>query len=351
MWNIKLMEQHQKALLDRFSKTTDPVEKQKIVFSLYDLFNALNNSGTIRYTGFYNLLDYLKVPIVLSRDIRYGELSKSYYESYQALNDDGYVSFLKALAENLTGIEMENEETLAAMPMNDTYLIDGAKAFFETIEDEEIRSHALSILNDPKHLNFVRLIRKGSQAYGGLTFHDFIHHNVYCSVQRDDTLFDFVTLTHEVMHGVDFLMNSSVVHSYANGFEELPTYVVDYLTCDFLEEQGFPLEEIEKLRHNEFSFVRDLAFLTLDGLSKERSTSSQNRFPLSVERQALELETCVLAYGLYQQIKENPKEGYDHLKQWIRSNTSRLVRPDFSSLGLSDEKLLTLSTQMGRDNE
>lgn len=60
----------------------------------------------------------------------------------------------------------------------------------------------------------------------------------------------------------------------------------------------------------------------------------------------LEIESGVMAYGFYQQIKYNKQQGITNLKKFMKSNIPKDKAPDFTEYGLTNEVLLELSQQL-----
>ena len=65
----------------------------------------------------------------------------------------------------------------------------------------------------------------------------------------------------------------------------------------------------------------------------------------------LEVESSVLAYGFYRQIKENKQQGLLNLEKFMSSNIPKDKVPDFSDYGLSNEVLIKLSQQITKDQK
>lgn len=61
----------------------------------------------------------------------------------------------------------------------------------------------------------------------------------------------------------------------------------------------------------------------------------------------LELESGVIAYGLYQQAKGSKEIGIDNLKQLMKFPLQKDKKPDFSNIGLTNEMILELSSSIG----
>ncbi len=57
MWNIKDINSKKDYVLERLKHCSDSKEKEKLELSLITYLALLDNSGTLRYTGFYNAMD------------------------------------------------------------------------------------------------------------------------------------------------------------------------------------------------------------------------------------------------------------------------------------------------------
>ncbi len=349
MWNIKEMEKHQEALIDHYAESTDVQERKSLAFVLYQYFTMLENCGTLRYTGFYNVLSKGNLEVHTSRQMRYERLADHAYQPYTFLRNPSYLSFVTGLLENLAG--MEDREDLPYQPINisEDYLFAFSEAFYQSLEDEEITPTALALLKDRTNYQISSRVLKGMENYGGITFHDPFFNKHYGLVTKDNSIFDLQSLNHETMHMIDGVMNSKLQHLFNQAFPEVVTYTMDYLTYDYLENQGFNENEVSKLRTNGYLYAKTFSIETLQELKKWQSESKENNpLPISLERNLLEGISIVLSYGFYEEIKKDKDQGFKKLKDFMKTDFAYDKKPDFSFVGISDEDLITYSKTLGR---
>lgn len=58
-WNLKEIRKRKRYVLERFKNTNDIKEKEALSLAFMNYMNMLENSGTIRYTYFYNAINIL----------------------------------------------------------------------------------------------------------------------------------------------------------------------------------------------------------------------------------------------------------------------------------------------------
>ncbi len=141
------------------------------------------------------------------------------------------------------------------------------------------------------------------------------------------------------------------------GFHEVPTYTIDYLFIDYLESKGFDIQEIQKLNEKKDSYIQRLAKLTQIQIKKALIRNKKYVEPTIEDikkvlypqliKQLLELQLGVISYGLYNQIESNKIIGLDNLKKFMKKILPRTQIPDFSFIGLENQKLLELSQHIG----
>ena len=67
----------------------------------------------------------------------------------------------------------------------------------------------------------------------------------------------------------------------------------------------------------------------------------------TILKRLLELESGIIAYGIYRQIEENFEQGLNTLKTFMKTTLPKDKKPDFSNIGLTEEKILNLSKEYG----
>lgn len=216
----------------------------------------------------------------------------------------------------------------------------------------------MKILSDPTAINITNITRDGFEDFGGITYNDYVFDKSYINVQRSNTLFDFQVLNHEVMHGVDFYIHKKIPSKNYFGFHEVPTYTIDYLFLDFMEEIGFDSAEVDILKRKKMEYLSGLAQITL--LQIKNQLIKNKGFKASINpnienikeiltpqilKQLLEIEAGLISYGLKLQIDKDKEKGLSNLVLFMNSEIPNNSRPNFSMFGLSDDTLLKLSQE------
>ena len=142
------------------------------------------------------------------------------------------------------------------------------------------------------------------------------------------------------------------------GFHEVPTYTIDYLFLDFMEEIGFDSAEVDILKRKKMEYLSGLAQITL--LQIKNQLIKNKGFKASINpnienikeiltpqilKQLLEIEAGLISYGLKLQIDEDKEKGLSNLVLFMNSEIPNNSRPNFSMFGLSDDTLLKLSQE------
>lgn len=359
MWNISEIKEKQKYVLQRLKTDVSKEEKEKLELSLITFISLLNNSGTL-YTKFYNLMDKItKDKFSLQRNAPYIEIERKLVYDQIPSFDNEYLQFLLALTTNIATIASEEQMLFSPLNLSEEDLIKISSSFYSQLGDQEIAQCASRVLSDPTALNITTTTRNGFQEFGGITYNDYLFDKSYCTMTKNSNIFDAQVLNHEVMHGVDFYMHHKLPSKNYFGFHEIPTYTIDYLLIDYLEQMGFDSNEVEKLRTQKANYLASLASLTLTQIKgqlirKKGLKSSLNpnindineALTPQIKKQLLEIQSGVIAYGLSQQISMDKEMGISNLKQFMKNDIPKEQTPNFSFIGLSDEILLQLSQQM-----
>ena len=366
MWSISEINDKRKEVIKRIRTCNNPDEKEKLELSLASYISLLDNSGTIRYTKFYNFMDSItKGNFTLLRpSSKLIARGNDILQEKQDYMDESYLEFLLQIAKNVSNsnVTVENSEDIALdkLELPDEKLIEISKLFYAGFGDEEIFKYAKKILDDPSAINFSDIYVSAYENAGGITFPDFAYGKAYCTTKRGKTLFDVQANNHEVMHGIDFYMQPKIPSKNYYGFHETPTYAIDYLFIEYLEELGIDKAQVQKLRLRKDEYLVSLANLVtmqipnelmrkkgLMYIKKHTTKDIMESLNPDIVKNLLEIESGVIAFGIYQQIKENRQVGLDNLKKFMKSLIAKDKRPNFESIGLSDEKILELSKMIG----
>lgn len=299
-----------------------------------------------------------KCKFSLRKDAKYTQMEHELLFQDKPFFDLDYLQMLFTLTNNIA--VFNNDEILEFAPLNlsNEDLVKISSDFYSQLEDTEIIEHSKKLLNDPTFLNITSTIRDGYENVGGINYNDYVFNKSYYTIIKNNDIFDIQKLNHEVMHGIDFYMHKKLPSKNYFGFHEIPTYTIDYLLLDYLEQLGFDSNEIEKLRRQKSNYLSSLASLTLTqikmtlirekGLKVSREQEIEDIYEIltpQLKKQLLEIESGIIAYGLYKQIVLDKETGLNNLKQLMKNDIPKDKRPDFTIIGLSDEVLIELSEE------
>lgn len=363
MWNINNIKTQQKYITERLSNCTNQEEREKLQLSLVSYSALLDNSGTLIHTQIPNVMDRItNNQYSNKREKEMAELEKSLFYGDEAYIDDNYLSFLIQLCDNVSSTNIIDIDEASFKIINVTYesMIAISKQFYSQLGDKEIYDNALRILEDESALNLSKVPRRGMTDCSGLTLNDYIFNKSYCNVTKQNNVFDYQILNHEIMHGVDFYMKKKTPSQNYYGFHEVPTYTIDYLFIDFLESSGLYPDQVQSLKQQKDNYLQSLA--TITKMKIKRMVASENGYKASInpsienikqiinpqlKKQLLEIQSGIMAFGLYQQINQTGEIGIENLKKFMKTIIPKEETPNFDNIGLTNESLLECSLMIG----
>lgn len=360
MWNIKDINSKKDYVLERLKHCSDSKEKEKMELSLITYLALLDNSGTLRYTGFYNAMDKItQNKFSAKREQENAKLEQDLFFKEQTFLDDEYLQFLLNICNNIAETTYVDFEESYISPFNTDYknILETSYGFYTDLGDQEILEQAKKVLTDESSINLAKTSRRGMTDCSGLTFNDYTFGKSYINLTKKNNLFDYQVANHEVMHGVDFYMQNKLPSENYYGFHEVPTYTIDYLFIDYLESKGVDTTEVQKLRMKKDNYLQELAKLTQTQIKGGLIRNKKYKNPTIEDirevlhpqliKQLLELQSGVISYGLYNQIKSNKQQGLDNLKKFMKNILPKTQTPDFSFIELDNQTILNLSKQIG----
>lgn len=360
MWNIKDINSKKDYVIERLNHCTDTKEKEKLELSLVSYLALLDNSGTLRYTGFYNAMDKItQNKFSEKREQENAQLEQDLFFKEKAYLDDEYLQFLLNICNNIAETPYVDFDESYVLPFNTDYknILETSYNFYTDLGDQEILEQAKKVLTDESSINFAKTSRRGMTDCSGLTFNDYTFGKSYINLTKKNNIFDYQVANHEVMHGVDFYMQNKVPSENYYGFHEVPTYTIDYLFIDYLESKGMDANEVQKLRMKKDNYLQELAKLTQTQIKGALIRHKKYNNPTiddireilhpQLIKQLLELQSGVISYGLYNQTKIDKQQGLDNLKNFMKNILLKTQTPDFSFIGLDNQTILNLSKQIG----
>lgn len=360
MWNLKDINSKKTYITERLKNCSNPKEKEMLELSLICYLSLLDNSGTLRYTGFYNTMDKItQNRFSERREQDSAQLEMDLFFKNAPVIDDEYLQFLLNISNNILKTPPVDfyEENIITFETDYESILNVSHNFYRDLGDQEILRKAEKILNDESSINVSKIARRGMADCSGLTFNDYFFGKSYINLTKKNNLFDYQVLNHEVMHGVDFYMRDKVPSENYYGFHEVPTYTIDYLFIDYLEAKGMDINEVQKLRMQKDNYLQELAKLTqvqikgalIRNKKYNDSTISSIKEVLNPQltKQLLELESGVISYGLYTQIQKNKEQGLSNLKSFMKTIIPKTKTPNFSFINLDNQTIMDLSKQIG----
>lgn len=355
---IKLKERY---IIEEVSKITDKKELEKLKHSLrtYLVIDSLQSKDYTLPT----LIDDL-----LNKHYKLTEECNNLNLNLTTLNDfakpvisDDYLCFLLNLVQNLKSLKTiystDNKE-LSYYKFAEHKAVSTSYQFYSFLEDDEIVDNASAILSNPSHYEFKSKLGNFKEL-AGFMVEDYYFNKPYIYCTNNDNLFTYQAFNHEIMHGIDFYMNPKVRNTIFRGFTEIPTYTIDYVFLDFLEENNYNSNDVDALRRKKYDYIQKIAnevFLEIDYLLKLRYFSTnidiascENIHSIlsnKIYNTLFELASSVIAEGLYRQILIDRKQGLKNLKTIMKNDFSNREFPDFSLVNLDSGKLLQISSNM-----
>ena len=362
-WNVKQIRENKRYIESRLKNHhISGEEKEKLRLSLITNVSLLCASDSLFHTKLgYAINDLLSKKFSVCRERKYAQMESDMFLKSNDYIDEEYINFLFKIAQNLSADVNSSDSDIefSKISLSEEDMIKISESFYQHLGDNEILTHAKKTLNGDT-LQFQESSITGYEDAKGLNLGDWVFNKSYCIITNSHDLYTLQALNHEVMHTVDFYECDKLPSEKYYGFQEVPTYTIDYLFIDYLDELGFDNVEIQKLRDKKFTYLQDLAKLTIlkiktevtraKGLKAMKNMTAKDIMEsVSVEtmKHLLELESGVIAYGLQSQIKNNKEIGINNLKQLMKKALPKDKKPDFSDIGLTDEILLELSSELG----
>lgn len=334
------MSEEQKLLLDirkkraylqkRLKVTNDSIEKKTIAFSISSYLQIEYSLSKLNYVVDKIGKVVLKRDFLLEKSAPYLEILSSSWNYYLEDLDLDYVSSL---------IDILSEKNYFTVPstlnVTNDDLIDIAKQFYQESFEGEIKDKGLELLNSSSILfpsvgfYFSNII--------GKNYTDPYFGDTYSFIKRQNNDIDLVTVPHEVFHGIEFKLNPQNVLNSVSECSEAGTYAIEFIFYDFLEQlYGSVGSSLKKIALFQIGFDASL-------LEEKKFSDTQDGYSVS---NFLYLESIIVGYGIYLLYKEDRKSGEEKLMEFLNCNFSRNKIPDYSTLGFSKEKILSLAEQM-----
>lgn len=348
-WDIEEIRAKRDKLKSMISNELDKDSKEIIVSSYFAYDGMLFNSGSIRYTHFYNAINILtfnKFHLVKEKEKREIFLS--------TFDNDGVkfeLDFINQLFEIFKGV-LSNKYDMTPTIFSRAYftkdkLIDVSKDFYRQL-DLELYSNVLRIL-DPKNktMNFnnSNYTNDGINVFGR-TFYDNYHDKVYCTVRCDRTYIDLISTAHELMHANQYFYNNKLLQYRFPYVGEIEPKVIELLMLDYLIDNGYDQLEIEKIKVWRNQQLVYSSYLIVDYVKRAREKNmlqDVNYVNSDFVMASMTALTSLVAYYIYKEIKINKQVGINKLKKVMKEPIMMDEQPKFDFIGLDFNELLEIA--------
>lgn len=346
--NIKDKINYAKQLLSR--NDLSPIERERIKHSLIAYYAILDSSDSVYNRIITPFLDKISngkysSNIDSNRLCKTGDILLD-KDSYGLLTKD-YLQVLINLASKIQKPQIESTK-FEEMSFSDVDLKNITLSFYKSL-DSEMEDIINKIISTPGLVNVTEY--RTAKNIDGVTFYDYIENVPFVNVSRAGTIEDAQVFAHELMHATDFVMQPKYYDSNYYGFHETPTYCNDLLFADFMESNGIDSNEVNKIRSERINYIRGLAYQALFQIRSKigRETfmsgdinSIYNAVDEDILKKLLEVQSGIMAVGLYTQIKHNKENGINNLKTFMSNMIPKTNTPDFSKIGLDYNTLMKI---------
>lgn len=352
---IKIKERY---ILEEISKNTDKKELEKLKHSLRT-YLVIDNLFSKDYR-LSILIDNL-----ISKHYKLTVECNNLNKKLTTINDfvkpiisDEYLHFLLKLVENLKSIKViysDDNKELSYYKFSEYKAISTSYQFYSFLDDDELIDNASVILSNSSHYEFRSKLGDFKEITGFMVG-DYYFKKSYIYCTNKNNLFTYQTFNHEIMHGINFYMRPKLKNNLSRYFMEIPTYTIDYLFLDFLEQNNYNINDINALRRKKYDYIKNIAnnislkMSYLLQLRYKRTNFKYENFYFEIANMLndnlFELLSCILAEGLYRQILVNKKQGLINLKEIMKHEFLNDMPPDFSFINLNNDKLIQISSNM-----
>lgn len=355
--DIKNIRKRKRYLKRLYRRGQDKLECEKIGRSLIATIQVLHfNTYLFNFTNESNIGFIIKEYFTLVKDARYKKIKRMFRQE-ELYMDATYLSFLIKLANYVADGELRYFESPVDKSFHRDAIVNGAKSFYDSLQDDVISPLAKKILSDTAFIYF----REGHKERENLEFtlFDYVYYKPYICILEHHDLRDLFTLIRQCALGIKFYMEDDL---HYDCFQDVCAYVMESLAFSYFESEGMDSEKIailKKQRECDFtSFASDtlLQIHSLPGQQGLKNFLNPNinelvyTIPQQLKIRLIQIQSYVMARGLVQQIQLNKKIGLNNLKTLMRMNISNDRCPNFEEIGLSNDVLLALAQEISIQN-
>lgn len=320
-------------LQKRLKETNDTIERKVIAFSISNYIQMEYNLSKLNF--FVNEIGkvYLKRDFMLEKSVPILKTLKLKWDYY--FQDLDYANTLMSILSEKNKFILPN-----TIDINNNELIDITESFYEEYFDAEIKENGINLVRDS---NIVFLSFDGLLAGAiGRSYADPYFGDIYSFIKRTNKDIDLLVIPHEIMHGINFLINKENLFNSVVETDEVSTNSIEFIFCDYIGE-----------KYSDIGQGLKKALLCLIGNNAFNLKTNLNNDPKNIDNiiSFLMLEAKIIGYGIYQIYKEDRKKGEEKLVEFANHNFSRDMIPDYSSLGFSKEVILSLARKIVVERE
>ena len=156
MWNLKDINAKKNYVTERLKNCSNSKEKETLALTMLTYLAMLDNSGALRYTGFYNTMDRLtQNKFSNTREQENAQLEQDIFFKDGAVIDDEYLQFLLDICNNIaeTPYVDFDDNTILLFATNYEDTLNMSHNFYRDLGDQEILEQAEKLLNDESSVN------------------------------------------------------------------------------------------------------------------------------------------------------------------------------------------------------
>ena len=358
-WNLKEIISRIKYVRGRL-KVSDNVQERKRLFSSLLVYYEMLG---ITYNNKKRVLKFDIENYLISKDKLFKNFDNAFDDFSYSYVDNDYIDFLLELVLTIyndsDGNIMNEKDEIEFLnsDFSDDNIIFIINCFYKAL-DKELSNFANIILsNNKENIEFNDYKEEyniDDYCLYGYNFMDSTYKDsfIICFLQHNFN--DIITLAHEVMHGIhaNYIDFYNIDTYY--GFAEVTPIVIEMLLCDYLEKDSFDKNEIDKIRKDSlYSFIGDVSKVVKLITNNDRDNNGNylvdfDEISGACHIDLLDIESYIVAYGLYKQITYNKEIGINNLKLFMKTKLSPNEIPNFDFIDLNNDKLLELASELGR---
>ena len=366
MLNKEEIKQKKKDIINMLKKNNNPQEESRLRQTLISLMRLETENEDLVNVKLNKTIDkVLGGSLSLRKAKKREDIKREIPIKLESIMDDYYFLYLVQLATNIKKMKVfykgDNRE-LKSLKLTDEEKVKLSKEFYKKLGSPIINELAQKVLNDSSHYGFTDEFSYflNGRSYG-ITIFDYVFNKPYTTVRRLNTIMGCQAFNHEIMHCIDFYVAPSYHDSVYYGFDEIPTYTIDYLFQDFLESKGFNPIEVDALRRQKQNYmgkisdeiVKEIAEIIAPTpkphvITLENASAIRRIMDPYILDKMIHLEASIIAYGIYKIILVDKEKGLEILQEIMKNKPPRGKIPDFSFVGFDRRTIVDLSETLGK---